>query len=120
MTDSRLIGTWRSDAPRTLQEIAARRDIPTLQRRKLARFFGKLELRYTQSKCYSRTGADVLASGYLVLAKDASSVAILSSNSIAGEQIHHIHFEGSHFWIFVGSGKVREFFRRVKTKRHTK
>jgi hypothetical protein len=120
MTDSRLIGTWRSDGRRTLQEIAARRDIPATQRRKLARFFGKLELRYTRTKCYARMETHASASGYLVLAKDASSVAILSSNSFAGEQIHHIHFEGPYYWILLGSGKVREFFRRVKPKTRTK
>jgi len=60
------------------------------------------------------------ASGYLVLAKDASSVAILSSNLFAGEQIHHIHFEGPHYWILLGSGKVREFFKRMTPKIRTR
>jgi len=61
----------------------------------------------------------VSVSRYLVLAKDTSSVAILSCDSIAGEQIHHIHFEGSHYWILLGSGKVREFFKRVRPKTRT-
>lgn len=120
MTDSRLIGTWRSDARRTIKEIAARRDIPASSRKKLARLFGRLELRYTRTKCYASMETHATASGYLVLAKDASSVAILSSNSFAGEQIYHIHFEGPYYWILLGSGKTREFFRRVKPKRRTK
>jgi hypothetical protein len=65
-------------------------------------------------------GTYASVSRYLVLAKDTSSVAILTSNSIAGEQIHQIHFEGPHYWIFLGSGKARDFFRRVKPKKRTK
>ncbi len=59
-------------------------------------------------------------SRYRLLAKDSSSAAILSFDSFAGEQIHHINFEGPHYWIFLGSGKIREFFKRVKPKKRTK
>jgi hypothetical protein len=45
--DSRLIGTWKSDAKRTAREIAARRDIQASKKGKLRSLFGKLELRYT-------------------------------------------------------------------------
>ena len=56
MKDSRLIGTWKSDGRKTAKEIAARRDIPASKKVKLRHFFGKLELRYTESRCYSRLG----------------------------------------------------------------
>ena len=45
---------------------------------------------------------------YKVVAKDATSVATISAGTIS-----HIHFEGTRFWILVGSGKFREYFRRV-------
>ena len=46
---------------------------------------------------------------YQVIGKDDSSVAIFSNGTIT-----HIHFEKSGFWINVGTGLFREFFRRVE------
>jgi len=116
MKDSRLIGMWKSDGRKTAKEIAARRDIPTSKKRKLLRFFGKLELRYTQTRCYSRLGDYVSVNRYTVAAKDAWSVALVVCNPIAGKQIVHIHFEGDRYWITLGSGRMREFFKRVSPK----
>ena len=56
------------------------------------------------------------ADSYRVVAKDSSSVALVVSNALAGEQIVHIHFERNHYWIVLGSGRMREFFKRVTSK----
>jgi hypothetical protein len=118
MTDSRLIGTWRSDAKKTAMEIASRADLSLAKKKKLQSFFGKLELRYTQGLCYSRFEDHASVKPYRVVAKDEWSVALVASNSISGKQIFHIHFEGdNHYWITLGSGRMREFFKRVNTKR---
>jgi hypothetical protein len=113
MYDSRLIGTWRSDAHKTSLEITARRDITAAKKKILQRFFGKLELRYTPTRCYSLLNGQVSVNRYIVVAKDSSSVALFVSNPIMGDHIVHIHFEGSHYWIILGSGRMREFFKRV-------
>jgi len=57
---------------------------------------------------------------YTVLAKDTSSVALLTDEPIAGAQIHHIHFEDQYYWIYLGSGRIREFFKRVIPKKRQK
>jgi hypothetical protein len=116
MEDSRLIGTWRSDARRTSLDVAARRDISAAKQKKLLRLFGKLEVRYTPTHCYSTLNGQVTADRYRVVAKDSSSVALVMSNPIAGEQIVHVHFEGNRYWIVLGSGRMREFFKRVSPK----
>jgi hypothetical protein len=116
MYDSRLIGSWRSDAHKTSLEIAARRDITAAKKKKLLRFFGKLELRYTPTRCYSSLHGQISVNRYSVVAKDSSSVALLMSNPTVGKQILHIHFEGSHYWIVLGSGRIREFFKRTSSK----
>ncbi len=116
MKDSRLIGTWKSDGWKTAKEIATRRDIPTRKKTKLRSLFGKLELRYTQTRCYSRLGDFVSVNRYIVVAKDPWSAAVVAFDPIAGKQIVHIHFEGAHYWITLGSGRMREFFRRVSPK----
>jgi hypothetical protein len=120
MYDSRLIGRWRSDAQKTSLEIAARRDITTSKKQKLLRFFGKLELRYTLTRCYSSLNGQTSVNRYSVVAKDSSSVALLVSNPTAGKQIVHIHFERNHYWIVLGSGRMREFFKRISSKSATK
>src|SRR4051812_41956407 len=114
MQDTRLIGIWRSDARRTLKELVARRDITLPQRRGLSRLFGKLELRFTKNRCFSMLDGRTVSTPYTVLAKDSSSVATLSPDSLTGELgISHIHFEGARFWIHVGTGAFREFFKRL-------
>jgi hypothetical protein len=116
MKDSRLIGTWKSDARKTANEIAARRDIPANKALKLRRFFGKLELRYTDTHCYSRLGDYVSVNRYTVVAKDKWSAALIVFNPIAGKHIVQVHFEGDHYWITLGSGRMREFFKRIRSK----
>jgi hypothetical protein len=111
--DSRLIGTWRSDARKTALDSAVRRDISAIKKKKLLAMFGKLELRYTPTHCYSSFEGTTTANRYRVVAKDPSSVALVVSNPILGDHIVHIHFERSHYWIFLGSGRMREFFKRV-------
>jgi hypothetical protein len=115
MYDSRLIDSWRSDAHKTSLEIAARRDITAAKKKKLLRFFGKIELRYTPTRCYSSLNGQISVSSYSVVAKDSWSVALVVSNPIAGKQIVHIHFEGSHYWIVLGSSGMREFFKRTSS-----
>jgi hypothetical protein len=117
MYDSRLTGTWRSDARKTSIEIAARRDMRLAKNKKLASLFGRLELRYTRRLCYSRFEDHESVSVYQVVAKDEYSVALVTFDPLAGRQIVHIHFEGNYFWVYLGSGGLREFFKRVKVKR---
>jgi len=118
MCDSRLIGTWKSDSRRTRREIAARKDIRGSKRAKLASLFGKLELRYTRTHCYTKLGDYRTTMRYTVVAKDSSSVATVSENRLGGKQIFHIHFEGDGYWISLG--RIREYFKRVHKKRKDK
>ena len=113
MQDSRIWGTWRSDAGRAAREIAAWRDIPAQRKKKLAKLFGKLELRYTRTHCYATLNGQTEVLRYKVVAKDNASVAIVSDGPLGGAPvITHIHFEGRCFWINIGNGRLREFFKR--------
>lgn len=114
MEDQRLQGTWRSDARRTGKEIDLWRDIPARRKRKLKALFGKLQLRFTRTRCHAILNGSSWVDGYKVVAKDETSVAILIEGPDTKPKISHIHFEGAHFWINIGNGRLREFFRRVK------
>jgi hypothetical protein len=116
MYDTRLLGRWRSDAKRTGRELAARRDISARQKAGLRRLFGKLELRYTRNRCYATLSGRTEHFPYSVVAKDSSSVAIVSYDALLEQpKISHFHFDGSHMWVAVGTGRFREFFKRVQT-----
>jgi hypothetical protein len=121
MRDSRLLGVWRSDARRTLRDLRARRDISPKSQRAIGGLFGKLELRFTNTRCYSTLDGSTSSAPYVVVAKDSSSVATVSRNSLLGEDIiSHIHFDGSRFWINVGSGLFREFFKRIEPGKYAR
>jgi hypothetical protein len=108
MHDKRLIGRWRSDGRKTRKDIAVRRDISNEDAKALGKLFGKLELRFTRTRCYATLNDLTFSSQYIVLGKDATSVATLSDGVIS-----HIRFEGNRFWVAIGTGTVREFFRRI-------
>jgi hypothetical protein len=115
MNDVRLHGAWRSDAHRTKLELRARRDTSPRGRRTLGALFGKLELRFTRTRCLSTLKGIVESTPYVVVAKDASTVAIVSPDFLTGKKvIQHVHFVGdAQFWINLGTGVFREFFKRV-------
>ena len=113
MQDRRLVGTWRSDSKRTWPEVEARKDITNKRKQGLRALFGRLELRYTRTACYVTLDGDTQRMPYRVVARDASSVAIVIDDPVAGPRISHIHFDGLHYWVAV-EGKFREFFRRVE------
>jgi hypothetical protein len=113
MHDARLLGVWRSDASRTVREVRARRDISPRAKRVLSKLFGKLQLTFTRARCHMTLDGETETVRYVVVAKDASSVATVSTDLLGKNAISHIHFEASRFWINVGTGMFREFFKRV-------
>ena len=137
-TDRRLVGTWKSDAARTLAEWKWGKKPSLKAQRSLEALFGKLEISYSRHKVVS-----VLpdrrwkqSRRYKVLGVDEKSVAIVQYGKleIEGHEkywqeglrmiekmhskpvISHIHIQGDYFWILIGDGKNREFFRRVRKK----
>src|SRR5436309_1780414 len=110
MYDARLIGTWKSDARRTLAEIRARRDIPARSLKVWRKIFGRLELRYTRTRFHSSLDGYRESGRYKVIGKDSRSVVMLSG-SAANPSVRQVVFEGRYYWICLG--RFREYFRRV-------
>jgi hypothetical protein len=120
MRDRRLIGTWKSDGARTIRDLEARRDIPARHKRTLAAMFGRLQLRYTPTRCYSTLGETTTVSRYSVVGKNADEVLVVSHDASGrrGDGLQHIHFEGDRYWISLGP--FREYFRRIDGPSKTK
>jgi hypothetical protein len=115
--DRRLIGRWRSDRERTMAEWPFPAGATEAQREQVARIFGKLELEYGRWRCQSTYENEASTGWYRVVARDATSVMIVSRRNgpIAGRErsLFHIHFAGEHYWITLGESNTREFFRRL-------
>jgi hypothetical protein len=138
--DKRLLGTWKSDKRRTFQEWSWTKRLTPQKRNRFKAIFGKLEVTYTRTKVIStlRHRKWEQARRYSVVAADETSVAVVQFGKmeiknrrkydavnleIAEElfgskpKIEHIHFDKKHFWISLGNGRNREFFRKICTRK---
>jgi hypothetical protein len=135
--DKRLLGTWKSDKRRTFAEWNWKKNTPPKKREKLKSFFGKLEITYTRTRVISalRHRKWEQTRRYAVLATDDTSVAIVQFGKTevkdrrrydlanlefleefcSKPQIEHIHFDKKHFWVSLGNGRNREFFRKIRS-----
>jgi hypothetical protein len=137
--DVRLLGAWRTDKRRTFAEWNWRKGISPKKRSRLKSLFGNLEVTYTRTKVISvlRHRNWETSRHYKVLGLDESSVAI----SVFGElkvkgpsnywaeglrmvkeanskpTIKTIHFDKKNYWVSIGNGKNREFFRKIRRRR---
>jgi hypothetical protein len=136
--DPRLIGTWKSDKRRTFSEWSWKKNTSPRRKEALRSRFGKHELTFTRSRLVSKLPHRKweTAQQYCVLATDETSVAILQFGELeiknrhkywelglamveqwmSQPQIMHLHFDKKHFWISIGNGRCREFYRRIRTR----
>ena len=132
-TDKRLLGTWKSDARRTLKDWRWKKGLSPQRIKKCKTFFGKSEAIYTKTKIISRLRHRNWESTrrYAVLGMDKDSVAIMEfgelavkksrkryelsplefAEELAQPRITHIHFTDDYYWI--SYGKNREFYRKI-------
>lgn len=133
--DKRLLGKWKSDKRKTFLDWHWRKNASSKRKEKLKSFFGNLILTFTRTRIiYDLPYRHWQRSRrYVILGVDETSVAIIvlekpkimkrDKYSRAGLQIvedfwskpeiQHIHFEKNWFWISIGIGRNREFFRKL-------
>ena len=109
-----LFGPWRSDAKRTLEELAKKR-MPSKSFKTFQKIFGKLRLTYRPSTIISEFKGKRATFRYKILGADAHSIAILVDEKLpfglGRPKIRQINFEGDYYWISLGG--MREFFKRI-------
>ena len=111
-----LLGIWRSDKKKTIEELAKRRDISEKQLEFFRTIFGKLEVHYRPKTAIVLLNGKKRVQRYKILGADSYSIAILFEQRpppFAGPKIQLITFEKDFFWITLGGG-MREFFKRIK------
>ncbi|MEJ0090502.1 MAG: hypothetical protein WDM80_12280 [Limisphaerales bacterium] len=137
--DKRLLGTWKSDRNRTFREWSWAKKLSPLKKKRFQAIFGKLEITYTRTKVISTLRHQKWAQTrrYVVAATDETSVAIVQYGrteiknrlrydaenlkmvaDLFGSKpdIQHIHFDKKHYWISLGNGRNREFFRKIRNR----
>jgi hypothetical protein len=118
-TDERLIGTWQSDADRTVAALRQQRPVDEQQEAALRRLFGKLRITYTTTTYTTELDGGTRSSRYEVLGRDKLSVVVRevepNSSPLEVTEFAVLHFDGPDlFWVYTKVGGIREYFRRVR------
>lgn len=119
-TDDRLIGTWQSDANRTIAAMSEQQRVDE-KLEAFRKLFGKLRITYTEAE-YTTEWDGITQSGrYEILGQDKLSVVIReidpesSPFQLEMTQFMVIHFDGPDlYWVHTMGGGIREYFKRIK------
>ena len=122
-TDSRLLGTWQSDADLTVKSILGEPPYDKKREAKLRKLFGKMRITWTTTHCKTDFDGYVDSGTYKVLATDKNSVVIHSDDpkpspldglDLNLSTFHVIHFVGRDaYWLDTQWG-MQEYFKRVE------
>ena len=135
--DKRLLGVWKSDRRRTFQEWSWNKKLTPQKRKRFQSFFGELEVIYNRNKIISKLRHRNWEQSrrYAIVATDETSIAIVQFGKLeiknrrkydvvnlqmvdelfpSKSKIEHIHFDRNHYWISLGNGRNREFFRKIR------
>jgi hypothetical protein len=111
LVDPRLIGTWQSDAARTLADWNFAADTSDSDRARIEAYFGKQTVRYTAAQITSSLDGARSVCPYRVSRIDGDWVTIV--RRVQGrDEIVHLHFVEPDVYS-VSVGRNREFFRRT-------
>lgn len=119
LSEPRLIGTWQSDADRTIEAARGPLNLTPERETVFRKIFGRLRITYSDKSCSTELDGTVDNFEYHVLGSDATSVAIRSVGSqpiktLKLSEFSVVHFEGPDtFWIQPEMGP-REYFNRLK------
>jgi hypothetical protein len=122
MPDHRLIGTWQSDADRTIAGIGEREPMDAKREAALRKLFGKLRVTYTLVTVTMELDSWTKTGRYEVLGKDKCSVVIrdIQDKPSPLDEITDlstftvIQFDGpDSYWLTTIDGS-REYFKRVR------
>ena len=114
--ESRLIGTWQSDADETVAAQRKSRPVTVGQEQAMRRLFGRMKVTYTETTATTDFDGNLDTQPYQVISKNEDSVVIKcwSAFSKKDEQFR-IRFVGSDtYWVDADQFAFSECFRRIK------
>ena len=120
LTDERLMGTWVSDADRTIAGIREKRPLEPKHEELLRKLFGRMQVTYTPTTGESLLDVVTETFPIEILDKDDYSVVFRTPNSRQAAALREseftlIKFDGpDSFSLITGLGTdIREYFKRV-------
>lgn len=121
-TDDRLLGTWQSDADRTIAGIRERKPVDAKQDAALRKLFGKMRVTYTPSAYTTELDGTTESYKYAVLGQDKHSVVVRDVerkpsplDAFELSEFTVIQFDGpDSYWLYTQFGGIREYFKRVR------
>ena len=123
LTDDRLLGTWQSDADRTIAGIREQRPVDDKQEIALRKLFGRMRITYTPATYTVELGGTNDSHRYEVLGKDKHSVVIREvgrrpsamDGLFAQSEFSVIQYTGpDSYWLYTQIGGIREYFKRAR------
>jgi hypothetical protein len=118
-SDERLLGTWQSDADRTIAALRERGPVDENQEAALRKLFGKLRITYTPTAYTTELDGVTESNPYEVLGRDRLSVVIrevpTKPSPLELTEFTVIHFDGPDaYWLYTKVGDIQEYFKRVR------
>ena len=110
----RLLGSWKSDAERTMKYWQFRKQPDPEAVTKFAAIFGKMTWRITAKNWDGEYEGKVYRATYEVIASDSRSVIVRHSGSKEFNAELKQYFFDEENYLYVASGFNFEFFRRVE------
>jgi hypothetical protein len=119
LTDERLIGTWQSDADRTIDALRQRKPLDEKQEAGLRQLFGQLRITYSKQKYTTELNGVSETVPYEVLGRDKQSVVLRDKENTPSildvTEFAIIHFDGpDSYWLVTKVGGIQEYFKRVR------
>jgi hypothetical protein len=114
--ESRLIGTWQSDADATITELRKSRPVTNKQEQAMRKLFGRMKITYTKTTLTTDFDGSLDTQPYQVVSKDRDSVVIKSWFALSKkDEQFRIRFIGSDvYWVDVEQFALSECFRRIE------
>jgi hypothetical protein len=109
----RLIGTWRSDRGRTMENWVFPNRLAAGKLRFFESIFGKNTWRFTRHLCFGAFEDATWRVRYEILWASEQSVVVLFKAK-AGESCHHLFFDEEFFYFSAGGAGNVEYFKRVQ------
>jgi hypothetical protein len=121
LRDDRLIGTWLSDADRTIAGMQPEQPKDSKREAKLREIFGKMRVTYTAATYTTELNGEFVTYKYQLLGRDEHSVVISETENKPSplefmelSTFSVIHFDTpDSYWLDSEVGQMREYFKRV-------
>ncbi|MDR2637563.1 MAG: hypothetical protein LBB55_04425 [Zoogloeaceae bacterium] len=109
----RLLGTWHSDAERTMSEWVFPKRLAAKRYKWFKSIFGKNTWRFTDTHCTDEFEGENIVSTYRILWADEWSAVVVPGKG-KKQTCHHLFFDGEHFYFSAGRAGNVEYFKHVE------